>query len=161
MLPRPGWGARLGFRRAPVRIVGKPPANRRARFRPRGRRLWRRHRGLAKPSVRPRPLLVVGRPGLRTDATQGLWPQPGAPTGWFQSVAAGKRGRGRTRVRRFAGEPFSEAPCAFPPLRASDLPLQTLFVGAFVGPIGRGQNPTWPRSRRCPLRRSSPNRPAA
>ena len=33
------------------------------------------------------------------------------------------------------GEQFSKALCAFPPIWAIDLPLQTLFVGPFVAPI--------------------------
>src|SRR4051794_11598982 len=45
----------------------------------------------------------------------------------------GKRGRGRTLVRRVRGEPFDEALCAIAPIWAHPLLLQTLFVGAFVG----------------------------
>jgi hypothetical protein len=47
-------------------------------------------------------------------------------------IAAGRRGRGRTLVRRFAGEQFSKASSAFSAYWARDLPLQTLFVGPFV-----------------------------
>ena len=35
--------------------------------------------------------------------------------GWFLTVSAGKRGRGRTRVRRFAGEVFARRSAPFRP----------------------------------------------
>ena len=46
-----------------------------------------------------------------------------------------ERGRGRPRARRSLGEQFSKALCAFPPIWAIHLPLQTLYVGPFVGAV--------------------------
>ena len=57
---------------------------------------------------------------------------PGTPTGWFQSVAAGKRGRGRTRVRRLAGNHLSKARCAFLAPLGVHLRVHTLFVRPYV-----------------------------
>ena len=87
----------------------------------------------ASASVRPRPLL--SRP-----ASGGPRPRRGSASKPERAAGyglGGKRGRGRTLVRRVRGEPFDEALCAGSADLGGSLPLQTLFVGAFVGLGGR------------------------
>jgi hypothetical protein len=126
-------GALLGARaKHPFPPEAVTPANRRTRRRPRCRpssaAAW-----CAATSVRPRARLVRGRPfdGRHEPKTDNRTAQPDsfavllalfvwrAPPGANRTpqvfrFAAGRRGRGRTLVRRFAGEPVSKARCAFP-----------------------------------------------
>jgi hypothetical protein len=86
-------------------------------------------RGTATPRSRPRPKPLGAAGGNRRIVPGGCSREKGVRSDASPTVC---------------GEQFSKALCAFPPLRANDLPLQTLFVGAFVGVDLSGENPTSP-----------------